>query len=152
MIMSEESLPFDKRERSIVANVARYHRGVLPTGDHKAYMDLKAGDRRVVDRLAAIIRVADALDVSHASVVRSAACQVRKGKVIVLLETTGYPDRELEKAHEKKDLFEKTYKRALRVRVGITMTEPNIVGFIDIGTNSVRLLKSASIPTVPTQC
>lgn len=113
MIMSEESLPFDKRERSIVANVARYHRGVLPNGDHKAYMDLKAGDRRVVDRLAAIIRVADALDVSHASVVRSAACQVRKGKVIVLLGTTGYPDRELEKAHEKKDLFEKTFKRTL---------------------------------------
>jgi CHAD domain-containing protein len=113
MIMTDDGLPFDEKERSIIANVARYHRGVIPNGDHKAYMDLKAGDRRVVDRLAAIIRVADALDVSHTSVVKSAVCQVKKGKVIVLMATTGHPDRELEKAHEKKDLFEKTFKRTL---------------------------------------
>jgi CHAD domain-containing protein len=113
MIMGEDRLPFDERERAIIANVARYHRGVLPNDDHKAYRSLKAIDRKVIDRLASLIRVADALDVSHSSVVRSTECTVNKERVTVRLETIGYPDRELEKAREKKDLFEKTFNRSL---------------------------------------
>ena len=113
MIMGEDRLPFDGRERAIVANVARYHRGALPDDRQRAYGALQTADREVVDRLASIIRVADALDVSHASVVRSAECIVKKGSVIMLLGTTGYPDRELEKARVRKDLFERTFKRTL---------------------------------------
>jgi CHAD domain-containing protein len=113
MILGEDQLPFDGRERAIVANVARYHRGSVPSDDHKAYTILRAKDREVVDRLASIIRVADALDVSHASAVRSLECHVMKQSVIILLKTTEYPDRELEKVKVKKDLFEKIFKRSL---------------------------------------
>jgi len=113
MIMGEDRLPFHGREREIVANVARYHRGSLPKDGHKGYGALRAADQRSVDRLASIIRVADALDVSHASVVRSAECLVKKGTVTVILETTAHPYRELEKAQAKKDLFEKTFNRKL---------------------------------------
>jgi CHAD domain-containing protein len=113
MIMAEGRLPLEAGERVIVANVARYHRGALPAKGHKAYRALNAGERTVVDRLASILRVADALDASHASVVVSAECHRRKGGVVLLLGTTGYPDRELEKARAKKDLFERTFKRTL---------------------------------------
>jgi exopolyphosphatase/guanosine-5'-triphosphate,3'-diphosphate pyrophosphatase len=113
MILGEEQLPFDGRERGIVANVARYHGGALPDKRQKAYRALKAVDQKVVDSLASIIRVADALDVSHAAVVRSAECRIKKGSVVIRLGTTEYPDRELEKARLKKDLFEKTFKRTL---------------------------------------
>ena len=113
MIMGEDRLPLDAREREIVANVARYHRGSLPKEEHKAYAALRSADQKVVDRLASLIRVADALDVSHASVVRSAECIVKKGTVTVILETTAHPYRELEKAQAKKDLFEKTFNRKL---------------------------------------
>ena len=80
MIMGEDRLPFDGRERAIVANVARYHRGALPEDGHRDYRDLEAADRKVVDRLASILRVADALDVSHASVVRSIECHDQERK------------------------------------------------------------------------
>ncbi|HEY3421208.1 MAG TPA: CHAD domain-containing protein [Methanomassiliicoccales archaeon] len=113
MIMGEDRLPFGDRERAIVASVARYHRGVLPKEGHKAYRTLNSTDRKVVDRLASMIRVADALDVSHSSVVRSVECIVKKGSVTVILSTIGYPDRELEKVRVKKDLFEKIFNRAL---------------------------------------
>lgn len=85
----------------------------MPAKEHKAYRALNAGERAVVDRLASLLRVADALDASHASVVVSAECHRRKGGVVLLLGTTGYPDRELEKARAKKDLFERTFKRTL---------------------------------------
>jgi CHAD domain-containing protein len=113
MIMGEDRLPFDGRERAIVANVARYHRGTLPNDGHEPYRALETSDRTVVDRLASILRVADALDVSHASVVRSAECHVKKDSVVMILGTTVCPHRELEKARVKKDLFERTFKRAL---------------------------------------
>ena len=113
MIMGDAQLPFDERERAMVANVARYHRGALPSDDHGAYRSMKSSDRATVDRLASIIRVADALDVSHASVVQSVACRVKKGSVVVLLRTSGYADRELEKVRTKRDLFEKVFKRTL---------------------------------------
>jgi CHAD domain-containing protein/HD superfamily phosphodiesterase len=113
MIMEEVQLPFNDRERAIVANVARYHRGAIPEKRHKEYGKLNAADRKVVDRLASILRVADALDVTHASVVRSIECRIKKGQVIVILVTEERPDRELEKALEKKDLFEKAFKRSI---------------------------------------
>jgi CHAD domain-containing protein len=113
MILGEKRLPLEEKERAIVANVARYHRGVMPNDGHKAYKALKAADRAVVDRLASILRVADALDVSHASVVRSAECRVKKGSVTIILGATEHPERELEKVRSKKDLFEKTFKRTL---------------------------------------
>jgi exopolyphosphatase/guanosine-5'-triphosphate,3'-diphosphate pyrophosphatase len=113
MILGDDQLPFEGTERTVVANVARYHRGSLPSEKHKVYASLKSADRRVVDRLASILKVADALDVSHASVVSSVECHVMKGNVVILLRTTKCPERELERADEKKDLFERTFKRAI---------------------------------------
>ena len=41
--------------------VARYHRGPLPSRRHRAYARLTAAQRTIVDRLAGIVRLADAL-------------------------------------------------------------------------------------------
>jgi exopolyphosphatase/guanosine-5'-triphosphate,3'-diphosphate pyrophosphatase len=87
----------------------------MPNDKHKAYGVLGAADRSKVDRLASIMRLADALDVSHASVVRSAECHIKKGNVMIILKTKGSPDRELDKLGKKKDLFERTFKRTLTV-------------------------------------
>lgn len=114
MIMSDDQLPLDGTERSIVANVARYHRGALPSDGHRGYKALRSADRMVVDQLASILRVADALDVSHASVVRSIECRIKKGSVNILLRTTEYPDRELDKVRMKKDLFDNVFETSLK--------------------------------------
>ena len=114
MIMGEGQLPFEERERTIVANVARYHRGAVPDQRHRAYWSLKASDRKIVDRLASILRVADALDVTHASVVRSIECHIGRGTVVLLLKAAEYPDREVERAGKKMELFERTFKRNLK--------------------------------------
>ena len=47
------------------AIVARYHRGALPARRHKALHDLPAAERKVTVQLAAILRLANALDASH---------------------------------------------------------------------------------------
>lgn len=54
-----------KTDKLIVSNIVRYHRRAVPRMTHVEYMSLPKYDRAVVSKLAAILRVADALDHSH---------------------------------------------------------------------------------------
>src|SRR5258708_39845934 len=65
MILTEPLLPFSRDEVKIIANVARYHRKALPTQEHTVFGTLSDIDRRRVAYLAALLRIADALDRSH---------------------------------------------------------------------------------------
>lgn len=60
-----------RREREIVANVARYHRRATPKSRHPNYMKLKEGDREIVRQLSGILRIADKLDRTHTQAVDS---------------------------------------------------------------------------------
>ncbi len=48
-----------------VAIVARFHCGALPASGHKALRDLLPGDQKIIVRLVAILRLANAMDVAH---------------------------------------------------------------------------------------
>ncbi|MDD3119154.1 MAG: HD domain-containing protein, partial [Victivallales bacterium] len=54
-----------EKETDIIAAVARYHRKAPPRSSHPEYMNLDRNSKVVVATLAAILRVADALDHSH---------------------------------------------------------------------------------------
>jgi exopolyphosphatase/guanosine-5'-triphosphate,3'-diphosphate pyrophosphatase len=58
-------------ETAIVANIARYHRRALPQRSHLQYVALDRQDRVTVNKLAAILRIANALDAEHLQKVRS---------------------------------------------------------------------------------
>jgi exopolyphosphatase / guanosine-5'-triphosphate,3'-diphosphate pyrophosphatase len=57
-------------DMAIVANVARYHRRATPNKSHLPYMALDSDTRVIVNKLAAILRVANALDADHLQKVR----------------------------------------------------------------------------------
>ena len=65
LVNASEIFGLRKSDRDIVSNVVRYHRRSLPKPTHTAYMSLPRPDRTVVAKLAAILRVADALDNPH---------------------------------------------------------------------------------------
>jgi exopolyphosphatase/guanosine-5'-triphosphate,3'-diphosphate pyrophosphatase len=52
-------------ERSMAALVARYHRRAEPKEEHFLYQGLRSSDRERVRKLAAVLRIADALDREH---------------------------------------------------------------------------------------
>lgn len=54
-----------QRDKEIVANVTRYHRGAMPRPTHAPYTALPKHDRARVSKLASILRIAIALDVSR---------------------------------------------------------------------------------------
>lgn len=65
LVDSAEIFGLRKSDKNIVSNVVRYHRRSLPMPSHEPYMSLPRMDRVVVSKLAAILRVAGALDKSR---------------------------------------------------------------------------------------
>ena len=62
-ILSQSELPgLDREEMLTVANVARYHRKSAPREKHELFVKFTPDRRDVVTKLAAILRIADALD------------------------------------------------------------------------------------------
>jgi exopolyphosphatase/guanosine-5'-triphosphate,3'-diphosphate pyrophosphatase len=74
----------------MVAGLARYHRGALPEMGHYEYEKVPAGQRQRFLKLAAVLRLANALDAGHARTVRSIKV-VRTPETITLL-AAGYVD------------------------------------------------------------
>lgn len=119
-LIKETPLPdFSDEERHELACIARYHRRALPNKEHEEFAVLGRAARRRVSILSSLLRVADALDYSHdGRVLRVAAdpvsCDELVWTVILYVRPLAEMEVELEKAHEKADLFEKMFKRKLR--------------------------------------
>ena len=75
-----------ERDRRIVANVARYHRGAQPILEHQGYAALDADDREIVERLGAILRLADGLDRTHTDAVQGLEVCLDGDRLIVLVD------------------------------------------------------------------
>ncbi len=115
-IIANSELPgFGPSEMLVTANVARYHRKRGPRPTHPQYMALPLADRMRVTQLAAILRLADALDRQHIGAVSSVNARVEGLRLE--LEITGSDDVLLEKwaVARKKDVFEEAF--GLQVRI-----------------------------------
>ena len=75
-------------ERSIVANVARYHRKSPPSLDHENFRDLSREARSKVKMMASVLRLADALDREHRRVVSSVRGRVETDTLWLDVEGT----------------------------------------------------------------
>jgi exopolyphosphatase/guanosine-5'-triphosphate,3'-diphosphate pyrophosphatase len=65
IIRAQDIMGFSDREREIVANIARYHSEEIPQKLHENYLLLEDRDQIIVSKLAGIIRISEALDISH---------------------------------------------------------------------------------------
>lgn len=111
MILESQILPFDQKEKLIIASIARYHRKALPALDHDHYAALNPSDRVMVSKLAALLRIADGLDYSHLNIVSGVRCEIFPKRVNIFCQTGHSARVEFEQALEKADLFIKIYNR-----------------------------------------
>ena len=65
LLQASEIFGLSHDDMQIVGNIARYHRRALPNKAHPAYMILNREDRVRVNKLAGILRLANALDAEH---------------------------------------------------------------------------------------
>jgi exopolyphosphatase/guanosine-5'-triphosphate,3'-diphosphate pyrophosphatase len=116
LIQASEIFGLSADDRAIIANVARYHRRGLPQQSHLPYMALDRTERVRVNKLAALLRIANALDAEHVQKVRDVRVTPSDGAW--LLEVTGLGDLAMERAEvqARADLFQEVFGRSLAWR------------------------------------
>jgi len=109
LIQSSPLVGLTQLQMDLVANVARYHRKSAPKVQHKPYEDLPPKHRLTISKLAAILRLADALDHEHASTVEAVEVDYKRPRFLFRLKGKG--DMLLEKwaLVNKRDLFESVF-------------------------------------------
>lgn len=96
LILNSEIFGLSRHDIEIVGLLARYHRRGVPSEDDRCYAELDEEDRLRVQKLAALLRVADALDRAHAR--RISGFKVKRGKRRLELLVPGVHDLTLENA------------------------------------------------------
>ena len=115
IVNNSEIFGLDGRDRTVVANVVRYHRRALPSPAHISYMSLSRADRIVVNKLAALLRVADALDRSHQARVHELQIEKTEDEVTLRCGYGGNLALKILALERKADLFQEVF--GLRVRL-----------------------------------
>jgi exopolyphosphatase/guanosine-5'-triphosphate,3'-diphosphate pyrophosphatase len=110
---------FSPQQMALVANVARYHRRSTPKPQHEAYAALDRNSRSLVVKLAAFLRLADALDREHRQKVQSVRAEVESGTLKLRLAGEGDLLLEGWSLKKKGDLM----KRAFRLDILVVAKE-----------------------------
>jgi exopolyphosphatase / guanosine-5'-triphosphate,3'-diphosphate pyrophosphatase len=96
LIAHADIMGLTPEERAIVSNIARYHRKGPPDTTHANFRELSKEARGKVRGLAAILRIADALDREHKQKIEGVRAAIDRGAGRVTLFLSGAKDRELE--------------------------------------------------------
>jgi exopolyphosphatase/guanosine-5'-triphosphate,3'-diphosphate pyrophosphatase len=108
---------FEPHEIDIIALVARYHRRATPSRRHEGFSELSKAHRRTVRALGAILRLAEALDRSHAQTISGIEFHDREDDALLQLQTKGDAELELWAATRHLSPFERMLGKPLRVEV-----------------------------------
>jgi exopolyphosphatase/guanosine-5'-triphosphate,3'-diphosphate pyrophosphatase len=103
-------------DMSVVANVARYHRRALPQKSHPFYIALDRETRVRVNKLAAMLRVANALDADHLHKVRDVTVVREEDDWILEVEGAGDLTMERLATLARSDLLTETFGQKMSFR------------------------------------
>jgi exopolyphosphatase/guanosine-5'-triphosphate,3'-diphosphate pyrophosphatase len=116
LIKHSEMTGFTEAEKSIIANVARYHRKSLPKNTHLDFTALKKNEQKTVRKLSSILRIADGLDRGYEGRVEDIKFERDKNKVTLTLISKEDCSNEIYAIKMKKESFELTFDCKLIVK------------------------------------
>lgn len=116
LILNSEIFGLDRHDVTIIALIARYHRHFGPSLKHSRYASLDTDDRIRVCKLSALLRVADALERTHAQRVSQIKLNINNGRLHIRLP--GLTDASVERIamKTKGDLFEQIFGLAIVIQ------------------------------------
>ena len=119
IIINSELFGLTRRDITLIALVARYHRRSTPRPYHEEYTSLDRDSRIAVSKMAAILRVADALDRDHMQQVGDMTFVRESGQFVITIQN-GAADLTLARLalREKGNHFEEVFGMKAIVRSG----------------------------------
>jgi exopolyphosphatase/guanosine-5'-triphosphate,3'-diphosphate pyrophosphatase len=113
---------FDPDEVHVLAVLARFHRRGMPKPAFPPFGALAGAAQTRALALLALLRVADALDRSHAGAVEALDAEVDDDRVVLVLDAAVDVDVELWGLRRKRELFERVLGRRLEIRPAPSVT------------------------------
>lgn len=118
MILEAELPGLTEDERTLCAQIARYHNKAEPDKSrHKGFAALKKKERAIVSWLAGILRAADGLDCTHRGAVGIRDCELAKKRLTISLAGRGDCGAEISGAEKKSKLLGRMVDRELVFRL-----------------------------------
>lgn len=115
-IVSNSDMPgYTDRERHIVALLCRYHRKSLPLARHEAFRVLAAEEKRIVQMLTPLLRIAVGLDAGGDQRVDSIETAIANNAVTIAVRGSGDLDLEIWAADRAGESFRLFYQMPLTV-------------------------------------
>ena len=117
LIRNSELFGLGKKDLLLASLVARYHRRASPQPQHEGYATLERDERVAVAKMAAILRVADALDESRSQRIHEIQCEHEDDRLMISIPRV--EDLSLEQLALKQSgtLFEETFGWAVLLRM-----------------------------------
>jgi exopolyphosphatase/guanosine-5'-triphosphate,3'-diphosphate pyrophosphatase len=106
---------FTEEQLLVIANVARYYRKAPPDVTHPNFEELTDEQKSSVQKLSAILRVAEGLDRGHRQRVRDVAVQRRGSVVRFVARTRADASLELESAGKRAKYFGKLFNVKIHI-------------------------------------
>lgn len=118
IIQHSEIFGLSARDKKLVSLIARYHRKAPPDPTHEGYADLNRRERIIVSKLAAILRVADAIQRTRNYKVSHISLELEPGLLIITIKHSADLSLEQIALAEKGQLFERIFGRKIIIRAG----------------------------------
>ncbi len=103
------------REKIMIACMTRFHRKALPTSDFPEMMELSTKDQEKVQKLIALLRIADGFDRPHMQSVKKIKAYFQKDELVLAYHSIHPRLNEHEGAIKKGDYFCQLFKINLRI-------------------------------------
>ena len=96
-------------ELVLISQIARYYRKAMPKLTHPEFAELSPTDAERVEKLAALLRIADGLDSRHLGLVNDLTVRREEGRISIGAQAEAVITDELAAAQSKADLFERVF-------------------------------------------
>jgi exopolyphosphatase/guanosine-5'-triphosphate,3'-diphosphate pyrophosphatase len=109
LINASRLIGLNTTQKSVISNIVRYHRDLIPKIKHRSYHNLPPRYQSIVSILASILRIADALDDNHIGNVKHINVNYVKPRLFIQLKGKGELLVEKFGVKEKSKLFESIF-------------------------------------------
>ncbi len=109
IIKNSEFFGVGSEDKLLVSQVARYHRRAFPSSRHLGYSSLSRELRVSVSKMASILRLAIALDVSHSQKINSLKCKILPHEIQIVTEDMSDLTLERMELRRSSELFESIF-------------------------------------------
>ncbi len=116
LIRNSELFGLGRKEVLLAAIVARYYRRASPQPSHEGYATLGRDERVAVSKLAAILRVAVALNDSRSQRINNIRCEIKGNRLVISVPNVQDVSLEQLALRQNASMFEEVFGLQVQLR------------------------------------